>query len=102
MKTLTIIVDREQGIFLGSFNSIALFSENDVLSSTKAIGFKNKDDAKSFVETYMPSIQDSVYYLDVTTNSLDFYVDVVDIIKDGYYEEAKRLFENMTTEPTIH
>lgn len=102
LKTLTIIVDKEQGVFLGSFNSIAIFSETENFCGTKAIGFDNKEEAKNFVETYIPSIQDRVYYLNVSTNTSDSYVDVVDIIKDGHYKEAKKLFENMETEPTIH
>jgi len=101
VRNLTIIVEKDRGVFLGLYSNSAIFSKIDPLESTKAYGFKNKDDAKTFIDKYLPHFSETVEYIDIPTDQF-IYVDAVDIIKAGFPHYAKDLFINMPTEPTIH
>lgn len=101
-SNLFIVVEKERGVFLGSYNGIALFSRNDILDSTKAYGFEDREVAIDFVTSHLPQIKDTVDYIEIPTLGDDAYVDVVDIIKAGYHEYAEDMFRNMPADDIIH
>lgn len=101
MRSLTIIVENDRGVFLGLYSNAAIFSKNDPFESSKAYGFKGKDDAKAFIEKYLPHFSETVQYIDIPTDQL-VYVSVADIIKAGYSHYTEELFLRMPTNETIH
>jgi hypothetical protein len=96
----TIIVDRQRGIFLGNaFGTVPLFSKD--AAHTKAYGFQSRTQAEIYALSYLKLDKEDVYFLDVKTASTS-HVDVVDIIKSGYHQEAQEMFLHVPTSPTIH
>lgn len=83
MKTRTIAINPEKGIFLGSVAGYAVFSKTDPVGIPKAYGFDSPDEAKKFFDTALPMMSNNMIYPVITTLS-DDYVSCVDIIKCGY------------------
>jgi hypothetical protein len=101
MKKMIIIVEKDRGIFLGSYDGIALFTNYDVFCNTNAYAFQSKEKAEEFIEKGMPKIKNTVKYLEIPSDGA-MYVSMVEIIKAGYPEHVKDMFLNMQTEPTLH
>ena len=82
MKTKTIAINPDKGIFLGSVAGYAVFSKTDPIGIPKAYGFDSPEAARKFFETSLPSTANSMFYPEIQTMS--DYVSCVDIIKQGY------------------
>lgn len=92
----TIIANEKLGIFIGTLSDVPIFSKSDPHGCTKAVSFESEKEAKNFVSTYMSTVRDEVEYIGIPASSVYIpYVDVVDIIKAGYSEQAKEMFESM-------
>ena len=100
-KMMIIIVEKKRGIFLGSYDGVALFTTYDVFDNTTAYAFQSKEKAQEFIEKGMPQIKDTVEYLEIPSTGT-MYVSMLDIIKAGYPEHVEDMFSNMQTSPTIH
>lgn len=103
MNARTIIVHSDRGIFLGTYAGYIIFSKQDTLESTKAYGFETEERARSYVESYLPTLKDDVVFVSVGCSNSSVYVDVVDIIKAGYWQYAEEMFANLPVlNHTIH
>jgi hypothetical protein len=98
---MIIIVEKDRGIFLGSYNGTALFTTYDVFGNTTAYAFETKERAEEFIEKGMPQLKDTVEYLEIPSTGT-MYVSMLDIIKAGYSEYVEDMLSNMETSPTIH
>lgn len=104
-KSKFIIIDPEEGIFLGTAKPddipyierhprdgrlIALFScnNNNALDIIKAVGFFTKDDAERYLHIYIKNRCNAAFVAEVKDDSVGPYVDVVSIVKAGYGEFA--------------
>lgn len=95
-----IIIDPEDGVFLGTTNRndlppyvdipqdariVALFSANNIFDLTKAVAFFHEDDAKKYLNTYIARRCPDAFVASIETNKNETpYVDAVDILKAGY------------------
>ena len=98
-----IIIDPEEGIFLGTAKQedieflpqhphdgrlIALFSRNNLLDITKAVGFLNIEDAEKYMRIHIRKRCPLAFVGVVEDDSLGPYVDTVSIVKSGYGDYA--------------
>lgn len=105
-----IIIDPEDGVFLGTTGRaaaeayidvpqgarvIALFSNNNIFDLTKAAAFLSEKDAKDYMHAYIKRPYSDAFIADVESSSKDPYVDVVDIIKSGYGEYVEDMIDAM-------
>ena len=105
-----IIIDEESGIFLGTAKNedvmlldvprdakiIALFSSNNVLDITKAVGFFTLEDAQEYIKKYLIRWTPDAYVVEIDNNEDDSpYVDIVDIVKAGYGHHAWDMIDAM-------
>lgn len=105
-----IIIDPEDGVFLGTTGRdaaesyidvprgariIALFSNNNIFDLTKAAAFRSENDAKDYMDAYIKRPHSNAFIADVESDSKDPYVDVIDIIKSGYGEYVEDMIDAM-------
>ena len=104
-----IIIDEDVGIFLGTAKKedlflldvprdaklVALFSSNNVLDITKAVGFFTQEDAEDYIKKYLRRWAKEAYIAEVESNGDDPYVDIVDIVKAGYGNHAWDMIDAM-------
>jgi hypothetical protein len=98
-----IIIDPEEGIFLGTAKHedmqflprhpndgrlIAMFSRNNLLDITKAVGFFNMEDAERYLKIYISKRCPYAFIGSVEDDTPGPYVDTIDIVKSGYGEYA--------------
>jgi len=94
-NTRWIIVDPEEGIFLGTKSEnydskgsgiIALFSAENIFDITKAVSFESEKEAKNYMKHHITFMCPAAYTVPVKSN--EEFVDVVDLIKSGYGTHA--------------
>jgi hypothetical protein len=98
-----IIIDPQDGIFLGTAKNedvnfmdakvddrrlIALFSINNMLGITKAVGFFKKSDAYYYMDVYIKERYPEAFVAEVHDELEGPYVDTISIVKSGYGEYA--------------
>ena len=99
-----IIIDNDEGIFLGTAKNhdlefayrtagdsrlVALFSHNNVLDITKAVGFRSKKDAEDYMRLYIWKKFPNAFTVVIEDPKEDTaYVDVIQIVKAGYGHHA--------------
>jgi hypothetical protein len=98
-----IIIDPKEGIFLGTVKDedapfitrqlgdkrlIALFSNNNLLDITKAVGFVDPEDAFDYLHKFILPSYPHAFIGSVADDSKGPYVDTVSIVKAGYGEYA--------------
>lgn len=93
MKTRTIAISPEKGIFLGSVGGYAVFSKTDPIGLHKAYGFQSPEAAKEFFDGALPSVANTMFYPMIETQSE--YVSCVDIIKQGYEKYTYNMMDYM-------
>lgn len=86
-----IVVEKERGLFLGSFKNVALFAKSNVFPIIKVPSFDSADDAEYYIAHYLP--KEAKQYGVIEIESKDKYVSVIDIIKQGYAEYTHGLIE---------
>lgn len=101
--TSYIAVHEKKGIYLGIVAGYALFSNTDVAFTSKAIRFQSADEVMKFFETYLPNLYEGVSAVEIQTKETGNYVDIVDILKSGYYDHTDSMVEALPiTNDTIH
>ena len=103
-----IIIDPEEGIFLGTAKNeeisfmdedptdnrlIALFSSLNPLEITKAVGFFDKTDAEEYWRIYLKRRCPRAFIAPIMDNTKGPYADVVNIVKSGYGKHAWDLID---------
>jgi len=83
-----VILDHENGVFLGTHKSkimgptpIPLWSSMNMFGLTKAYSFNTRLEAAAYIEAYLREHND-IFVGSVDSEST--YVDIVDLIKSGY------------------
>ena len=66
-----VIYHPENGVFLGNFIGLGIWSKLDPAGQEAAITFKNKVEAEAFIKTW-ESGQEGVQLVSVTPDSMDF------------------------------
>lgn len=108
-KTRYIIVDRNKGVFLGTYTSAdvggdesdkqvyALFACNNHLGLTQACSFRTAHSAETYIKDVFPKNKGFHLKAFAITTELEF-PSVVDIIKSGYgeytYDMVDGLFQD--------
>lgn len=110
MNKKYIIIDPEAGVFLGTAKNdeleffdvppgtkiVALFSSNNILEITKAVGFSKRVDAEKYIKTYLTYFAKGAFVACVEDCSDDSpYVDIIDIVRAGYGEFAWDMIDAM-------
>lgn len=86
-----LIVEKDRGIFLGSFKNISLFAKGNIFGITKAPSFETEDDAEYYIAHYLP--KEERHYGVIEIKSGEKYIGIIDIIKQGYGEYTHNLIE---------
>jgi hypothetical protein len=98
-----IAVHKDNGIYLGVVAGYALFSVTDIPVSSKAIRFASEEEVLTFFEKSLPKLSDGITAIKIETNAKGNYVDVVDILKSGYYNHTDSMVDALPVEnETIH
>jgi hypothetical protein len=98
-----IAVHKTHGIYLGVLSGVALFSNSEIVFSSKAIRFNSEEEIHNLFAKSATKLADQIQIVPVTTKSTDYYVDVVDIIKSGYTKHTDSMIQNMyMPNETIH
>jgi hypothetical protein len=114
-----IIVDPEEGIFLGTAKNeeledirgiprgvkiLALFSSHNIFEITKAVGFDSAKEAQDYLDTYISRGCPKAFVAKIETGSQKHpFVDVIDIVRSGYGEYAKDMIDSIPMHNTsIH
>lgn len=105
-----IIIDPEDGVFLGttgrdaaeafidiprSARVVALFSGNNIFDLTKAAAFFTERDADEYMRAYIKRPSSGAFVANIESDSKEPYVDVVDIVKSGYGEYVEDMIDAM-------
>jgi hypothetical protein len=90
-----IAFHEKNGIYLGVFGGVALFSNTELAFSSKAIRFNSEEEIRNFFMKSVPKLADQIQAIPITTKSTDYYVDVVDIIKSGHTKHTDSMIDNM-------
>ena len=77
-----LIVEKEKGLFLGSFRNAALFAKGNIFGIIKAPSFDTEADAEHYIANYL--LKDERQYGVIAVDSKDKYVSIIDIIKQGF------------------
>ena len=104
-----IIVDPEEGIFLGTRGDPdrrrigMIFSSNNLFELRKACSWRTHAAAHDYLEHHIRHICPSAFIADVEVNNKNEFVDVIDIIKSGYGDYTFELFDAIPVENhTVH
>jgi hypothetical protein len=87
-----IIIDPEEGVFLGTVNSpakqflVPLFSSENSLEITRACSWSSIKSATTYMNTHMMSLYKDAFVAEVQSSAQ--FVNVIDILKSGYGEYA--------------
>jgi hypothetical protein len=103
-----VILDRKEGVFLGTHVDesldpegvvFVLWSKDNVFSCHKAYSFENKSEATIFAETTLkrwPLAQVA------SVKTEDKYVDVIDLLKSGYGKYTHDMIDCIPCSDTVH
>ena len=114
-----IIVDPEEGIFLGTAKNeeladirglpfgvkiLALFSSHNIFEITKAVGFDSFYEAQDYLDTYISKGMPNAFIAPIETGpQKHHFVDIIDIVRAGYGEYAKDMIDSIPMHnTTIH
>lgn len=88
-----IIVEETLGVFIGSYRQVALFAKNDVFGFTKAFCFEKYSEAEEYLELF--NKDENFVYSVVEINANSKYVNVEDLIKQGYGKYTHYMMDNI-------
>jgi|TARA_B110000908_G_C10186716_1_gene418336 hypothetical protein len=99
MKSRFIIVDPNEGIFLGTRSDVdregigMLFSAHNFLELTQAVSWKTRRLAFAYMSRYIrPTLKDC-FVAEIETNSKGEFVSVYDICRSGYGDLATEMVD---------
>jgi len=91
--TRFIIIDKEMGVFLGTYGKFGLFAANEGFDVVKAVSFESEKMARNLINEYTSLEEDDYFVAPIETK--ENYVSVVDIIKAGYGEHTHSMIDNL-------
>jgi len=106
-----VILDRREGVFLGTHIDhsrdvdegddivYVLWAKDNVFSVTKAYSFQKQEEARLFADTTLRRWPKAKV---VGIHTDDKYVDVVDLLKQGYGEYTYDMVDCIPCPETIH
>jgi hypothetical protein len=86
-----LIIEKDRGLFLGTYREVSLFAKGNIFSIAKAPSFRSEDEAMSYIEHVLS--HDKGGYGVIAINSNELYIGVIDIIKAGYGEYTHDLID---------
>lgn len=94
MNVRYMIVEKERGVFLGMYSVFALFAKDEKFGITKAFCFENKEDAVTYIKEVLNDGKGMEF--DVVDVDCKYkYIDVLEIIRQGYGKYTHRMLENV-------
>lgn len=91
--TRYMLIDKEMGVFLGTYTRYVLFAENDFFEITKVYTFESEEKAQAFVNKNLDTTK--LDYFIAPIKSKEQYVSVIDVIKAGYGDYTSTLMNNL-------
>jgi hypothetical protein len=103
-----IIIDPEEGVFLGTAKNdeldsisgvpagvkiLALFSTHNIFDITKAVSFNSSNEAEQYLKTYIQRGCPKAFVAKIDAPASNEFVDVIDIIKAGYGEYTREMVD---------
>jgi hypothetical protein len=86
-----LIVEKEKGLFLGSFKNVALFADSNVFPIIKVPSFDTTNDAEHYIANYLPKEAKQYGVIEIKSNTK--YVSIIEIIRQGYAEYTHGLID---------
>jgi hypothetical protein len=94
-----IIIDPEEGIFLGTHGNpvpagvriVPLFSRQNLFEITKAASWSTKEEASAYLSRYLRSGCPKAFVAQI--DSKQDFVDVIQIVKSGYGKYAEEMVD---------
>jgi hypothetical protein len=88
------IVDEDLGFFLGAFQKFGVFAKTDVFGLYKAFSFDTEKEANAFIDEYLG--RDRGDWSVVSVDTKDKYINVVDLLKNGYDKYTHQMMDGLT------
>ena len=88
-----MLIDKEMGVFLGTYTRYVLFAENDFFEITKVYTFETEEKAQAFVHKNLDLTK--LNYFIAPIESEEQYVSIVDVIKAVYGDYTATLMNNL-------
>jgi hypothetical protein len=87
-----LIIEKDKGLFLGTYRQVSLFAKNNIFAVVKVPSFSSEEEAFTYIELELAKDDTEKYgVIAVETNSR--YVNIVDIIKQGYGDYTHNLID---------
>jgi predicted Co/Zn/Cd cation transporter (cation efflux family) len=93
MSTRYLLINKEMGVFLGTYLKYVLFAKSDAEEIVKAYSFSDEESAREFAKIGTEMSQEDYFIAPIQAN--DKYVHVVDLIKAGYGDHVYNLMNNI-------
>jgi hypothetical protein len=93
MSTRYLLINKEMGVFLGTYLKYVLFAKSDAEEIVKAYSFSDEESARIFAMKGTEMSQEDYFIAPIQAN--DKYVHVVDLIKAGYGDHVYNLMNNI-------
>lgn len=90
-----VVCHEKHGVFLANVSGVALFSRNEFFYLDKAFLFDKEQDAKDYVAGRLKKEEDEFIYLSIDAKKDQTFVDVVDLIKQGYEKHTGNMLHGM-------
>lgn len=95
------IIEEDLGFFLGAFQKFGVFAKTDLFGLHKAYSFKTEEEANKFIGEYLG--KDRGYWLVVSIDTDEKYIDVVDLLKSGYGKYTHNMVDSLPmTNQEVH
>ena len=93
MSTRYLLINKEMGVFLGTYLKYVIFAKSDTDEIVKAYSFKDEESARKFAKIGTEMSEEDYFIAPIEAN--DKYVHVVDLIKAGYGDHVHNLMNNI-------
>ena len=93
MSTRYLLINKEMGVFLGTYLKYVLFAKSDADEIVKAYSFKDEESARKFAKVGTDMNEEDYFIAPIEAN--DKYVHIVDLIKAGYGDHVYNLMNNI-------
>jgi hypothetical protein len=101
MKTKYLAINKEKGVFLGTYSGYAFFAKTDPTGMSNAYAFDDENTARFFLNTNLPAQANSTFFVPIDSKAN--YVSVVDIIKAGYGDYTYKMMDALPmVSTTVH
>lgn len=93
MSTRYLLINKEMGVFLGTYLKFVLFSKTGAPDIVKAYSFKDEESAIKFAKIGTEMNEEEYFVAPIESD--DKYVHVVDLIKAGYGDHVYGMIDNI-------